>query len=190
MREKGFSVSILDPQVENWTFEETAREALKQNPKLIAVIVYGHQPSASTQHMPAVRSLCEAIKSVNPSQKIILVGGHAAALPEQTLQEEPVDFVCSGEGPLTLQALLNEFRAAARNLDHVPDLWYWENGQIKFTFAVPLIQNLDEELSDIAWDLLPRYKYRAHNWHCFGGIPRAGNFGFTELSIVNGPICY
>ncbi|HLK21128.1 MAG TPA: radical SAM protein, partial [Bryobacteraceae bacterium] len=35
-----------------------------------------------------------------------------------------------------------------------------------------LVGNLDEEMSGIAWDLLPMPRYRAHNWQCLGGIPR------------------
>src|SRR3990172_7062703 len=27
-------------------------------------------------------------------------------------------------------------------------------------------------MPEMAWDLLPMDKYRAHNWHCFGDIPR------------------
>lgn len=193
-RQHGFSVSILDPQAEGWTADETAERAIRKNSKLIAVVVYGHQPSASTQHMPAVREICQAVKSLNPNQKIILVGGHVAALPQKTLEEEPVDFVCSGEGPYTLAGLLEvlksfpsplsspqEGRGNGSNFpsplgrgvgEGVPDLWYRDNDQIRFTFPAPLIKDLDQEFADIAWDLLPMEKYRAHNWHCFGGILR------------------
>jgi len=40
-----------------------------------------------------------------------MVGGHVAALPEHTLQEEAADFVCSGEGPYTVLELLETLKS-------------------------------------------------------------------------------
>ena len=78
------------------------------------MIVFGHQPSASTQQMVAAGPTCRAIKDLNPQQPIILVGGHVAALPERTLREEQVDFACNSEGPITVQELLDALRARGR----------------------------------------------------------------------------
>ncbi len=44
-----------------------------------------------------------------------------------------------------------------------------------------LVWHPDTSLS-VAWDLLPMEKYRAHNWHCFGGIPR-GHYGVLYTSL-------
>ena len=65
------------------------------------MVVYGHQPSASTQNMTAAGAICTALKQAESERKVLLVGGHVAALPERTLQEEDADFVCTGEGPYT-----------------------------------------------------------------------------------------
>src|SRR5689334_19269293 len=90
--DRGFSVEILDSEAENQGPDSVASQVDRIKPRLVGMVVFGHQPSASTQQMAAARPILSAIKSLNPSQQIIIVGGHVAALPERTLQEEAVDF--------------------------------------------------------------------------------------------------
>lgn len=169
IEKKKFSVRIVDANAENLLPEETAARALSFKPGLIAVIVYGHNPSASTQVMPAARAVCLALKHADADCRLILAGGHVAALPERTLAEESVDFVCDGEGPVTLLKLLEGSAPVS-----VPDLWYREDGKARRSeISAPLIQNLESEMPGPAWHLLPMKKYRAHNWHAFGCESRA-----------------
>jgi len=58
----GFSVKILDCEVERITAEESSRSILEFNPRLVAIVVYGQQPSASTQNMVGARLLIESLK--------------------------------------------------------------------------------------------------------------------------------
>ena len=174
IRNHGFSVFILDANAENLTPEETAERVTEIRPMLTAIVVYGHQPSASTQNMTSAGEICTAVKLRSPALKVLLVGGHVAALPERTLQEEVADFVCGGEGPLTVLELLQVLKSAQTDDYHkVRGLWYHDNNRIiKSTPAAPLVKDLDREMPALAWDLLPMEKYRAHNWHCFGGLDR------------------
>lgn len=162
VRDRGHSVTIFD--VQSLPAESAARKI--GSPVLVCIAVYGHQPSASTQSMEAASELCRAIKTLNPDQPIIIVGGHVAALPERTLAEESVDYVCTGEGPVTVEMLLACLKADCP-VDPVPGL-LWAGGR---TEAAPLITDLSELHGD-AWDLLPMGTYRAHNWQCFDGSPR------------------
>ncbi len=171
LRRKNVSVDLLDANAFDIAPEEVADEVERRNPLLTAVIVYGHQPSASTQVMPTASALCTAIKDRLPASKLILVGGHAASLPEQTLREEHCDFVCSGEGPYTLLQLIESLKTKTDRSD-VGSLCYWEGDRVAHTSAAPLVTSLDEEMPEIAWDLLPMDRYRAHNWHCFDGLTR------------------
>lgn len=172
IRKKGFSVKILDAEAENIGFEEVARRVEKEAPKLVGMVVYGHQPSASTQNMPAAGATCTEIKKRNPGQKIMMVGTHPAALPEKTLREEAVDFVCDGEGPVTFLELLQALNSPHPNTSDVRGLCYWNGKEVRQNPSAPLIKDLDSEMPWMAWDLLPMDKYRAHNWHCFGGLDR------------------
>ena len=169
VRDRGFSVQVVDAEAVDWTAEEAAKRIVEMAPALVAVVVYGHQPSASTQIMPAAGALCDRLKQLAPELKVLLVGGHVAALPERTLREERADFVCGGEGPYTILELLGALKAGRlEDYRKVRGLWYWEDGGIKTNPTAPLVKSLDVEMAGVAWDLLPMEKYRAHNWHCFG----------------------
>ncbi len=167
IRNHGYSVRILDANAENLSPEETAEQAAELAPKLTTVVVYGHQPSASTQVMPFTSAFCTALKRISPQQKILLSGGHVAALPERTLREEDADFVCSGEGPYTTLDLLQALGADCTDYSQVRGLWYSDGDTVRATPPAPLVLNLNQEMPEMAWDLLPMETYRAHNWHCF-----------------------
>jgi len=170
VRNQGFSVKILDAEAENLSPNEVAEKVLQHDPILVSMVVFGHQPSASTQNMPGAGDICKAIKKTAPHQKIVISGTHPSALPERTLREESVDFVCSGEGPYTVVKLIKELRSASPNYSRVLSLCYQNGTKIEHTPPEPLIKDLDKELPGVAWDLLPMEKYRAHNWHCFDRI--------------------
>ena len=173
IRNRGFSVDVLDAEAEELGPEETAERVTDLAPKLTAVVVYGHQPSASTQNMTASGAICTAVKQADPTHKLILIGGHVASLPERTLQEEDTDFTCSGEGPYTLLDLLEALRSTATpDYSQVRGLCYRDGAGIKVNPPAPLVKNPDQEMAEMAWDLLPMKKYRAHNWHCFGNLQR------------------
>ena len=172
IRNRGLSVDIIDANADTLSIEETVISIQKRNPLLTAIVAYGHNPSASTQVMPAAGAICKALKEESPEFKTILLGGHVAALPERTLAEENATFVAGGEGPYTLLDLLKVLKSNSRQYGSVRGLWYRDDGKIKSTPPAPLVTRLDEEMPGIAWDLLPMDKYRAHNWHCFETLVR------------------
>ena len=148
---------------------ERVRDA---DPVLTAVVVYGHQPSASTQIMTAAGRVCTAIKRLAPEQKVLLAGGHVAALPARTLAEEEADFVAAGEGLHTLVDLVAALKTPAPDLAKVPGLWYRER-RPAVRHAGPAAGHRPRRPDAVAaWDLLPMARYRAHNWHCLDGRDR------------------
>jgi anaerobic magnesium-protoporphyrin IX monomethyl ester cyclase len=172
VRAKGKSVAILDAEAEGLTPEQVARRVEEMNPLLAVVVVYGQQPSASTQNMTGCHAVCSAIKAAVPETKLLLVGGHVAALPERTIKEEPVDFVAGGEGLYTIVELVDALRSSQPDFSKVRGLWYRDGMTVHRGSPAPLLANLDGEMPGVAWDLLPMQKYRAHNWHCFGHLNR------------------
>jgi hypothetical protein len=171
-RVKGLTVEIIDAEAEELSHARVAERVQALRPVLAAVVAYGHQPSASTQIMTAAGAVCSTIKERAPDQPILLLGGHVAALPERTLREEEADFVAAGEGLHTLVGLVEALKSPVPELGNVPGLLYWDRGQVRQNAGMPLVGDLDLQMPNIAWDLLPMTKYRAHNWHCLDGRDR------------------
>jgi anaerobic magnesium-protoporphyrin IX monomethyl ester cyclase len=167
VRNRGYAVSIVDAEAENLSPQAVAECVAALNPKLLAVVVYGHQPSASTQNMTAAGQICRESKLLAPEVPSMLIGGHVSALPERTLREEGADYVCQGEGAHTLVQLVEYLRGNGSDLSSVAGLWYMRDGRLFANPPAPIIANLDQDLPGVAWDLLPMDRYRAHNWHCF-----------------------
>jgi radical SAM superfamily enzyme YgiQ (UPF0313 family) len=181
VRASGFSVEIVDAEADELTPEEAASRIKGLSPVVVAIVVYGHQPSASTQNMTGASALATAIKNVAPEIPLLMLGGHVASLPERTLADEACDFVSSDEALHTIVDLLTAFKANPEpDLSRVRGLVYRDPstsrraghvGVIR-NAAAPLVKDLDREMSGVAWDLLPMTRYRAHNWHCFGDLER------------------
>jgi radical SAM superfamily enzyme YgiQ (UPF0313 family) len=182
LRNNGFGVEIIDANAENISPEEVSNIVSEINPFLSAVIVYGSQPSASTQNMTITGKICNALKS-NTSSKVAAGGLHPSALPKRTLEEENVDFVIEGEGFYTLKNLIEVLRIPSDDFSGIPGLWFFDNGAVRNNHQAPLIKDLDEVLPVAAWDLLPMEKYRAHNWHCFDNIKDREPYGAIYTSL-------
>jgi radical SAM superfamily enzyme YgiQ (UPF0313 family) len=174
LRRRGIPTRILDANAEDLCPEEVAQRVADLSPLLCVVVVYGHNPSASTQVMPSAGAIGRAIKGKNPQQAVLLAGGHVAALPQRTMREEACDFACSGEGPVTIRELVQELSQPNPQLGSVRGLSYRldPDGEVVTNPPATLVTRLDEEMPGIAWDLLPMDRYRAHNWHCFEDIQR------------------
>jgi radical SAM superfamily enzyme YgiQ (UPF0313 family) len=182
LRKQGFDVAIIDTNAENISPEETSFRVSALNPLLSCVIVYGTQPSASTQNMTIAGKICEALKK-NGSSKVAIGGLHPSALPQRTLEEENVDFVIEGEGPYTLTSLIQTLKKKKDDYSKIPGLWYYENGKVKNNPRAQLIEDLDGVLPIAAWDLLPMQKYKAHNWHCFDEFERRAPYAAIYTSL-------
>lgn len=165
---QGRHVSIIDAEALELNAEQVARQVKARQPKLTVVVVYGHQPSASTQMMEESSRIVNAIKQEDSRLQVMMVGGHVAALPGLTLEQEPCDYVATGEGFVTLSELLQALDSSNPRLDLVRGLGFRRGDQVVFNPPAPLCQDLDRAVSRQAWQLLDMSRYRAHNWHCFG----------------------
>lgn len=168
LRRKNVSVAIVDAPALNLDPAQVAK-LIDENfdPALVVVVVYGFQPSASTQNMPAAGATCRALKALDSGYRIMMTGTHPAALPERTLREEAVDFVCDREGPETILGTVQALKAGAKRFAGIPSLWYREGDAVHSTLPGELMDDPGAEMPGVAWDLLPMDRYRAHNWHCF-----------------------
>src|SRR3989338_9069237 len=105
--QKGFNIEILDCEAMGFDDYQAAVVIKKLNPRVTCFVVYGQQPSASSQNMEGAVSLAEHIKEMCPQTKILFVGGHVSALPREVLEKHPfIDMVCQNEGVYTTSNLL------------------------------------------------------------------------------------
>jgi anaerobic magnesium-protoporphyrin IX monomethyl ester cyclase len=168
LRNMGHNVVLIDAEIEGWSYEETAQQITLLKPVLVAIVVSGTNPSASTMNMTGAGAILRHLRQNTPETPTLLMGLHPSALPERTVREESVDFVCQGEGFYTLPRLLDELKSKGTDF-RIDGLWFLRDGEVVSNPRPSNYPNLDE-LPIPAWDLLPIRKYRAHNWHCFGEI--------------------
>jgi radical SAM superfamily enzyme YgiQ (UPF0313 family) len=180
IRKNGFSADILDANFRNLDLSETVTAIQEAGARLTAIVVYSQQANTCTPIMTGVGELCRLIKERCPAVRLILTGWHPSALPERTLQEEACDLVAQGEGFHTLLGLLQGLR-----LQDIPGLWWKDGSQILHNPRPPAVANLTEELSDVAWDLLPLAsgEYRAFNWMCLQDLSSRNHFASLLTSL-------
>lgn len=114
---------------------QTVDDVLKIAKDYELVIMY-----TSTPTLPNDVKCAEAIKVQNPETQVGLLGAHAAVLPSQTLEENPIlDFVCRNEFDYTCQEL-----AQGKPYDQIKGLSYRDQfGNIKHTEERELIHDWD-----------------------------------------------
>lgn len=182
MRRKGFDVRMLDAEAEGLDYVRTAQKITDTNALLTVFVIYGQQPSASTQCMPGGRKVGEELNRLQFDGATMVMGTHSSSLPERTLREEPYTYVCEGEGPYTVLGLVEHLKGK-RIIEDVPGLWYARDGVPHGNKAAPLIEDLDAELPGQAWDMLDMTRYRAHNWHCFEDLPSRPQYASLQTSL-------
>lgn len=179
VRRHSFGAQILDTDAGELEPEDAARCVDIIDPKCVAIVCYGNQPSASTQVMPGALALSDAIKQRSPKLPVILVGGHVAALHDETLAESSCDYVCTGEGFHTLVEFCHYVNGRCK-IEDVRGLvmrGLHEGRVIGFleTKSPPL-------LTDLTWvgGMPSLYErdgkldhYRCHNWHGWTGQSRS-----------------
>jgi len=133
--------------------------------------------------MTAAGETCAAIKSLRGDWPIMMTGTHPAALPERTMVEEKIDFVCDREGPETILLTAQALKARSTDFSKIPSLWYRDGKAIRSNSHGELMDDLDGEMPGVAWDLLPMAQYRAHNWHCFEDIQHRAPYVSMHTSL-------
>ena len=162
----GFSSEILDTEALHLTDQQAAETVGKFNPRVACFVVYGQQPSASSQNMEGAVSLAQLVKDQYPEIKILFVGGHVSALSQEVLQRHAcIDMVCQNEGVYTISNLL--WTNLEDKLDMVKGLGYRKDGRVILNPPSPIVdkKDLPAELPGVAWDKLPIKNYRTALWH-------------------------
>ncbi|MBO9667915.1 MAG: radical SAM protein [Bdellovibrio sp.] len=185
MKTMGHAVEQADCAAEGLTPAQVHDRISLAKARLVCIVVYGQNPSASTQAMYGASYLCSKLKELDPTLKVIFIGGHVSALPEKTMQDEVCDFVCEGEGPRTLDALLRTDFESIEFLKKVPSLWYRDGKAICRNASAALIEqsHLPLVFPNIDLTSLPVMNYKAPNWHCFSHIEERQPYASIYTSL-------
>lgn len=168
LQNTGKTVKIIDANLEDLDALETASQALFHSAKVIAIVIYGQNPSSSTQLMPGVIELSKAVNTIRAkyaATSTILIGGHVAALPEQSLRETGADYVCLGEGFNAIDELVH---AALGHDNMLEDIGMLRNDIYLEAARSKLVTNLDTQIPRLPWELLNMSQYRCHMENAFG----------------------
>lgn len=161
VREKGYSVDLIDTVVLKTTEEDLLTYLRKHRPKVFAV-------TAITVDFQRATSFCERVRQGFPEMLIVIGGVHANLQSFEIMEKHKCyDLLVYGtEGELTFEALMNSFRAAgfnrgaflSSNLAAIKGIVFRKDGKAVKTEPMPIIENLDV-LPFPARDLLPMDKY-------------------------------
>ncbi len=187
-RAKGFGAQILDCEAERLDTESSAKKIDEIDAKITCFVVYGQQPSASSQNMQGAVDTSSRLKLINHTTKTLYVGGHISALPQEVLQtESSIDFVCQNEGVYTISNLLRVEDLDDYNLlSKVKGLGYRKEGHVVLNAPERIVKknDLEVDLPGMAWDLLPDIKnYRTAGWHSWSNNTEKEPFAALYTSL-------
>jgi len=115
LKNAGYEVFWLDGIAEDWSYKKWLEEVKKVKPDLLVM----------ETKTPVVKKHWRIIKNIKhqaPNIKLILVGDHVTALPEESFQNSPVDFVLTGGDYDFLLLNLANYLTKGEKLE--PGVWY------------------------------------------------------------------
>ncbi|MCD6220262.1 radical SAM protein [Candidatus Calescamantes bacterium] len=149
-RENGYSVRVLDAQVEGMGYERIEEYIGKEMPDVVGI-------TCMTLTLPDVLRSIKVVKNVVPQAKIILGGPHPHIYPEETLNLSGVDFVVLGEGEEIFPRLLERIKQG-KEPDDIPGVGWKKNGDSIVNPFQGYIEDLDS-LPYPARELTPYQNY-------------------------------
>ena len=188
VRVKGYKTEILDAEVEGLDYLSAAKRIIEYKAKIVCFVVYGQQPSASSQNMEGATATASELRNLSGDTFILFVGGHVAALPVETLEKEPyINAVCQNEGVYAIHNLLQVPTFEDFYLKKVDGIVFRDSeGSIVTNASSPVVPKdmLEIELPGMAWDLLPSLsRYRTAGWHSWSNNTEKQPFAALYTSL-------
>jgi radical SAM superfamily enzyme YgiQ (UPF0313 family) len=168
LRERGYSVRLIDAEAQQLSHEEVFRIVREENPALIGMTV-------TTPVFPYAKAMADFLRA-RVDVPILGGGPHVTTTGMKGL-DSCFDFGISGEGENAILHLMDEL-TGGRNYEKVPNLIYREAGEVRANPQGDKIQCLDT-IPFPAVDLLDLSLYRIK-------VPRKGNQRFTAIVLTRG----
>ncbi|MDP4009671.1 MAG: radical SAM protein [Candidatus Shapirobacteria bacterium] len=158
LKQKGYKVFWDDAIAEKISYEQWLKRILKRKPNL--VVMESKTPVIKTHWQIIEQLKQESLKIKNWKLKIVLIGDHVTALPEESLNNSPVDYVITG-GDFDFM-LLNLVDHLVNKTKLEPGFWFREKKVNKNTGAFALKHHNLDSLPIIDRDLT-KWKLYAYN---------------------------
>lgn len=156
----GYSVVWDDGIAEEKNFNQWLSDLKNSNPDVILI-------ETKTPVVKIHWSIIGKVKKALPSSKVVLVGDHVTALPQESMEQSQVDFILTGgDYDFLLLNLVGFLNGKVRHLES--GIWYRENGPIMNTGKFNLNHSLDD---------LPHINRDLTKWQLYN--ERNGNFKVT-----------
>ncbi len=148
LEKEGLDVKLYDFPALGWYKGEFIKLINKQKPDFVVL-------DSTTPSIYSDLKYAKIVKE-NSHSKVIMVGPHISALPEETLRlaETSVDVACIGEYDYTVRDVIKNFD----NLQDISGIAYWNNNEIHKTEPRRLMEDLDD-LPFPAWNHLDLMRY-------------------------------
>ena len=143
------AIRYLEKYVEDISNVEILEYTINQNIDFIVSEIYKQKPdligfSTYIWNIEETLKICEILKMVLPSIKILLGGPEVSFDGKQILEDKPfIDFIIYGEGEVTFKELAEEFINNSESYENILGLIYRKGEIIYKNRERPLIKNLD-----------------------------------------------
>jgi len=172
LQERGYEVLWDDGIAEEMEYVDWKKRIIEQAPDLVAIET---KTPVVKKHWETVDDLKQEL----PTAKIVLMGDHVTAFPEESLQNSQVDFVIQGgDFDFILLSIANKLSGKD---EFEGGVWYRENGEIRNSGQYDLHAHSLDELPQIDRELTCWKLYAYKN----------GNFKFTPGTyMMSGRDCW
>ena len=152
VQQAGFDAEIYDAMTKQHTLEEVTERLRSTDFDVLAM-------SAITATMPATLDVLREARALNPGIITVLGGVHPTFCFEELFREngQLIDYIVQGEGEEALPMLLRALHSGV-GLESVPGLVHQQQGEVRTSPCLPLIEDLDA--LPTAWDLVDWEDYR------------------------------
>lgn len=159
LKNAGHKLYWLDGIAEGWTYQKFLEKLEEEKVDLIMI-------ETKTPTVKKYWKIINDLKKNYPKTKIVLVGDHVTALPEESMQNSSVDYILTGGDYDFLLLNLLDYLTKKTKLE--PGIWYREKGKVKNTG----IFNLKHDLTK-----LPMIDRELTRWKLYAY--QNGNFKYT-----------
>ena len=188
LKKEGIDVKILDLNILNLNKKQIIKFVNEYQPEVIGL-------SAVTITICKVFNIAQTIKKENPKIQIVFGGPHPTSLPNESIEQEFIDFVVVGEGEITFLELIKELnKKGKKNFKKIDGLVFKNKDKIIINKRREPIKDLDS-LPFPAIELLPldKYKSRDSKYRKFMTILTSrgcpGRCTFCN-KLIFGDVCY